>query len=382
MDRKPPALIDKDLPESVRAAFGELRGAAWIIDVKRGRIVAATMAGLRRLGLSPSLTAGTLDGASPALARLREIVHDWPGRGRDAPRSERLIFWSPAGPLPLLCEISVAARNSGSTYVTVRERGRKASRPRAVINSHAGMKEPQKKVPADMRPLLSELAHELRTPLGAIAAAAEIMKDERFGPVGDRRYAGYVAGIHDSACHAIRIVERVLTDKPALLAKGPGLATSDVDVNATLENIALQVRPLAESAGLELALDLAAGLPHVAADATSLRQIVINLLTNALKFTTAGGRVRVSSGIGRDGTLEIAIEDSGSGMSKAEIARAMDLAPAPAPKRRRAGGGLGLGLPLARALAEANGATLTLESERGRGTKAKIIFTRDRVRPG
>ena len=375
MDRKPPALFDKALPERVRAAFGELRGVAWVIDVEKGRIAAATVAGLRRLGLSPSLTGGTLDGASPALVRLREVVRDWPGRGRDAPRSERLIFWSPAGPLHLLCEIAVATRNSGTTYVSVRERSRKASRP------HTGMKEIQK-VTAEMRPLLSELAHELRTPIGAIAAAAEIMKDERFGPVGDRRYAGYVAGIYDSACHAIRIVERVLADKPALLASGLGAAATDIDVNVTLESIALQVRPLAESAGLELALDLAAGLPHVAADATSLRQIVINLLTNALKFTQAGGRVRVSSGIARDGCLEIAIEDSGSGMSKAEIARTMGLAPASAPKRRRAGGGLGLGLPLARALAEANGATLILDSERGRGTKARIRFGRDRVRPG
>src|SRR5262245_63962545 len=149
MDRKPPALFDNALPERVRAAFGGLRGVAWVIDVERGRIAAATVAGLRRLGLSPSLAGGTLDGASPALVRLREVVRDWPGRGRDAPRSERLIFWSPAGPLHLICEVAVAARNSGSTYVSVRERSRKVSRP------HTGKKETLK-ASADMRPLLSE----------------------------------------------------------------------------------------------------------------------------------------------------------------------------------------------------------------------------------
>lgn len=374
MESKLPVLLDSALPGRVKAALGELRGAAWMIDVGRGRIVAATGPGLRRLRLSRDSThsAVTLDGASPALVRLREIARDWPGRGRDAPRSERLMFWSPAGPLPLLCEISVVMRRAGTAYVTVREHGRKAPRPRVEEPATA---------PADVRPLLSELAHELRTPLGAIAAAAEIMRDERFGPVGDPRYAGYVAGIHDSACHALRIVERVLTGKPPLPASASSAEASPIDVNATLENVALQVRPLAEDAGLELALDLAADLPHVAADATSLRQIVINLLTNALKFTRAGGRVRVSSGVGRDGTLEIAVEDSGSGMSRAEIARTMDLGHGPTPKRR-AGGGLGLGLPLVRALAEANGATLTLESEPGRGTKAKIAFTGNRGRPG
>jgi signal transduction histidine kinase len=223
------------------------------------------------------------------------------------------------------------------------------------------------------------LAHELRTPLGAIATAAEIMMDERFGPVGDKRYAAYVAGIHESALHAIRIVERALADKPPRPADGS--EAGDVDVNATLENVALQVRPLAESAGLELALDLAASSPHVAADPTSLRQIVINLLTNALKFTNAGGRVRVSSAVACDGELIISVEDSGSGMSRAEITEIMKLGDAPAPKPR-AGGGLGLGLPLVRALAEANGASLTLESEPGRGTKAKIVFAGNRTRSG
>ncbi len=82
----------------------------------------------------------------------------------------------------------------------------------------------------------------------------------------------------------------------------------------------------------------------------------------------------VSSAAARDGTLVISVEDSGSGMSRAEIAEIMQQGDAPAPKRR-AGGGLGLGLPLVRALAEANGASLSLESEPGRGTKAKIVFT-------
>ena len=203
--------------------------------------------------------------------------------------------------------------------------------------------------------------------------------DERFGPVGDKRYSAYVAGIHESALHAIRIVERALAEKP-LMPSVP-FEPGEVDINATLENVALQVRPLAESARLELALDLAEDLPHVTADPTSLRQIVINLLTNALKFTPAGGRVSVSSAAARDGTLVISVEDTGSGMSQAEIAEIMQHGDAPSPKRR-AGGGLGLGLPLVRALAEANGASLSLESEPGRGTKAKIVFTGNRIRSG
>ena len=255
----------------------------------------------------------------------------------------------------------------------VRQRG-KSSTARAVTVPS----EPAPSADITLRSLSSELAHELRTPLGAIAAAAEIMMDERFGPVGDKRYAAYVAGIHESACHAIRIVERALAGKPAM-PNAP--EAGEVDVNATLENVALQVRPLAESAGLELVLELAADLPRVAADLTGLRQIVINLLTNGLKFTPSGGRVRVSSAVVSDGTLVIAVEDNGSGMSRDEITEIMRNGDAPAPKRR-AGGGMGLGLPLVRALAEANGASLELESEPGRGTRAKIIFARNRIRSG
>jgi signal transduction histidine kinase len=91
--------------------------------------------------------------------------------------------------------------------------------------------------------------------------------------------------------------------------------------------------------------------------------------------------VRVSSAVAGDGTLVIAVEDNGSGMSRDEIVEIMQHGDTPAPKRR-AGGGLGLGLPLVRALAEANGAGLTLESEPGRGTKAKIVFAENRVRAG
>jgi signal transduction histidine kinase len=379
MNRKPPLVFETALPEAVRATLGDIRGAAWVVDLDKGRIAAATAEGARRLGLSLEMTesAGKRAVAVPELNKLRAFAHErsaLPNGG--TLEAEQLTFRTADGPLPLSCEFSIPMQDVATPYVVVRQRGKSSG-----TKSSGVCAEPAKAQPADngVRSLSSELAHELRTPLGAIAAAAEIMMDERFGPVGDKRYAAYVAGIHESALHAIRIVERALAEKP-LMPSAP-FEPGEVDVNATLENVALQVRPLAESAGLELALDLAKDLPHVTADPTSLRQIVINLLTNALKFTQAGGRVCVSSATARDGTLVISVEDSGSGMSQAEIAEIMQHGDAPSPKRR-AGGGFGLGLPLVRALAEANGASLSLESEPGRGTKAKIVFTGTRIRSG
>jgi signal transduction histidine kinase len=371
MQRKTPLVFETALPEAVRTTLADIRGAAWVIDLENGRIAAATAEGARRLSLSLEMTesAARRAVAAPELTRLREIAKEISVPGGAAASVELFKFRGAHG--ALTCEVSIPEQDAGAAYVLVRQRGKSsgalAGAGKARSSNLAG------------RALSSELAHELRTPLGAIATAAEIMMDERFGPVGDKRYAAYVAGIHESALHAIRIVERALADKPPRPADNS--EAGDVDVNATLENVALQVRPLAESAGLELALDLAANSPHVAADPTSLRQIVINLLTNALKFTHAGGRVRVSSVVACDGELIISVEDSGSGMSRAEIAEIMRLGDAPAPKPR-AGGGLGLGLPLVRALAEANGASLMLESEPGRGTKAKIVFAGNRMRSG
>jgi signal transduction histidine kinase len=237
------------------------------------------------------------------------------------------------------------------------------------------------------------------TPLSAIAAAAEVMKDQRFGPLGTARYVGYATDIHSSAQHALGVIERMLADAGGDLANAGGVLVSptgtlnfaEIDAGAMLETSVSQVAPLAERAGVALTLELAPRLPRVVADATSLRQILFNLLTNALKFTERGGRVTVAARYNGDGPLRIAISDTGRGMSRREVE---GLRGGQVPRRERRGGtrasaggsagvsaGLGLGLPLVRALAAANGAELVIESEPGRGTSACVVFGKDRVIP-
>jgi signal transduction histidine kinase len=138
------------------------------------------------------------------------------------------------------------------------------------------------------------------------------------------------------------------------------------------------MRPLAERAGLELAQELHQRLPRVTADAMSVKQILFNLLANAIKFTKAGGEVRVVTGLGFDRSLFVAVQDTGPGMSAEEIARALDTDAPPRPERKEAGG-LGIGLPLAQSLARANGARLEIDSTPGEGTVVALIFPRDRV---
>lgn len=213
--------------------------------------------------------------------------------------------------------------------------------------------------PGDM----AKLAHELKTPLSAIAAAAEIMRDERLGPLGSERYRGYAGDIYDSARHALGVIDRLLA-----AARGDNTATelsfAQLDLNELTRGVVSTMRPLAAEAGLELDCVLAERLPHVVADRTSVRQMLLNLLTNAIKFTGRGGRVQVSTRYTLDGPVAIEVRDNGPGLDSEG-----------GPK------GLGIGLPLVEAMAGANGASMASESRPGEGTAVRITFRKDHVVP-
>jgi signal transduction histidine kinase len=225
-------------------------------------------------------------------------------------------------------------------------------------------------------PDLSKLAHELRTPLSAIAVAAEIMKEQRFGPIANERYRSYTADIHDNARHALALINRLLGE--AAVSASQRFEAVPLDLNAMAESAVSAVRPLAEEAQIALSHELHSSMPLVLADAMTVKQILFNLLTNAIKFTKAGGEVRVVTGLGFNRSLFIAVQDTGIGMSAEEIARALDAESPPEPERKEAGG-LGIGLPLALKLARANGARLEIDSTPGEGTAVALIFPKERI---
>src|SRR3990172_551206 len=197
--------------------------------------------------------------------------------------------------------------------------------------------------------------------------------------MGNARYRGYAADIHDSARHALSVVDRILGGWGPEGGRG-ALDFAQLAPNALVESSISALLPLADQAGLELSSELDEGLPRIVADAVSLRQILLNLLANALKFTAAGGAVKVVTRCAADGPVTIEVRDTGSGTTRAEIARSLNALARPNRGRGRAGG-LGLGLPLVRSLAEANGARLTIESTPGRGTAATITFAKNRTIP-
>lgn len=232
---------------------------------------------------------------------------------------------------------------------------------------------------------MAKLAHELKTPLSAIVAAAEIMRDERLGPIENARYRSYASDIFDSARHALMVIGNMLGDAAAAIEADhgstlPAMVFTELDLNDVAERCVSSMRPLTDAAGLAMAAELAPGLPHIIADATAVRQIVLNLLNNALKFTAPGGEIRLATRHSADGKVELEICDSGRGMTRDEIARA-GMPGDHVTISRREGGGLGIGLPLVGALARSNGAGLAIASEPSRGTSVTIAFAKDRVVP-
>ena len=223
---------------------------------------------------------------------------------------------------------------------------------------------------------LAKVSHEVRTPLNSIIGFAELMLQERFGPIGSERYKGYVEDIHQSGLYALSLLNDLL-DISKIEAGKFELNFTAVEVPEIVEDCAASLQPLAKRARILLRTSLAPDLPTVVADPRRLKQILLNLLTNAIKFTKEGGQVIVS-GTMIDGELRVRVRDNGVGMTKDEIAFAMqpfhqlDTAP-------RKQTGTGLGLPVTKALVDANRARLVLTSEPGIGTSADVIFPAERL---
>ncbi len=223
---------------------------------------------------------------------------------------------------------------------------------------------------------LAKVSHEVRTPLNSVLGFTELMLQERFGPIGNNRYKGYVEDIHQSGLYALSLLNDLL-DISKIEAGKFELDFTAVEVPELVEDCVNSLQPLAKRSRIVLRTSLADKLPCIVADPRRLKQILLNLLTNAIKFTKEGGQVIVS-GTMVDGELRLRVRDNGVGMTKDEIAFAMqpfhqlDTAP-------RKQSGTGLGLPVTKALVDAKRARLVLTSEPGVGTSADVVFPAERL---
>ena len=226
---------------------------------------------------------------------------------------------------------------------------------------------------------LSSMSHELRTPLNAIIGFSDTIKEELFGPLGDDKYREYIDDIHDSGQHLLELINDIL-DVSAIEAGALVLYEDNVSVPKIVAASMRLVQPRADMGQVRVTSSIDAGLPTLFVDERRVKQVLLNLLSNAVKFTLKGGEAVVSALLNDDGSLAIAVKDTGIGMDKEEIKIALGAFKQVDSGLDRKHEGTGLGLPLTMGLMELHGGTLDVKSKKGEGTEITVTFPKDRVR--
>ncbi|HEX3498015.1 MAG TPA: ATP-binding protein, partial [Stellaceae bacterium] len=213
---------------------------------------------------------------------------------------------------------------------------------------------------------LATMSHELRTPLNAILGFSDMMMCEVIGPLGNDRYRGYAQDIHASGSHLLDIINDVLDLSKAVAGKLE-LSQDWFDARGTMEVACRLVRPRITEANLRLIVTLPPAELVIYADARKLKQMLLNLLSNAYKFTPSGGRIECKVTID-EAEIIFAVTDSGIGIPAVELDRVLQPFAQVDSSMSREHDGTGLGLALVKAMAELHGGRLLLESEEGIGT--------------
>jgi len=224
------------------------------------------------------------------------------------------------------------------------------------------------------------MSHELRTPLNAIIGFAEVMRLELLGPLGRPRYREYIGDIHQSGQHLLSLIDDVL-DMSRIEAGRFELHEEPVDLAATADEALTLVRPTAERSGVSLLASEASLQALVHADERALKQMLVNLLANAIRFTPTSGTVRLSARLEAEGELALTVADTGVGMTPREIEDSVVPFVQVDSRLARRTPGSGLGLPITKRLIEMHGGRLALESTPERGTTATLYFPANRLLP-
>jgi signal transduction histidine kinase/chorismate-pyruvate lyase len=217
---------------------------------------------------------------------------------------------------------------------------------------------------------LANMSHELRTPLNAIIGFSDILMRELFGPIGQERYAEYARDIHASGQHLLKLINDVL-DISKIEVNMIDLAEEVVDVAAVVDSCLRLMRDRATVAGVTIAVEMPERPPTLHGDGRRLKQILLNLVSNAVKFTPAGGRVVIRVKADESG-FRFIVADTGIGIAKSDVETALRPFGQIDSSLARRYEGTGLGLPLARSMAELHGGRLDIESEPGTGTTVTV----------
>lgn len=228
---------------------------------------------------------------------------------------------------------------------------------------------------------LANMSHELRTPLNAIIGFSEMMMKETFGALGSPKYKEYLGDVHLSAQHLLEIINEVL-DMSKIEAGRLELFEEEVNLGELIGSVVRMMASRIFSGDTLIKTEVMPKLPKIWADHRLIRQMLINLMTNAIKFSPNGGVISVRAGLIDDGRMQIRISDQGIGIEKSKIRQALEpfgqVSEKPE-KRDLRYQGTGLGLPLTKAMAELHDGTLEIDSEPGVGTTVILSFPSYRI---
>lgn len=225
---------------------------------------------------------------------------------------------------------------------------------------------------------LATMSHELRTPLNAIMGFSEVMKSEILGPMPNDTYREYAGNIHDSGSHLLNLINEIL-DLSRIEAGRYDLHEEPLRLSDVVEDCHRLLKLRAENKGLSIIEDAPFDMPQVWVDQRALRQICLNLMSNALKFTPRGGRVIVTVAATADGGQLLSIRDTGPGIPKEEIPKVLQAFGQGSLAHQTAEGGTGLGLPIVKKLIELHDGRFELRSELRKGTEAIVFIPPSRV---
>ena len=226
---------------------------------------------------------------------------------------------------------------------------------------------------------LANMSHEVRTPLNAILGFAQMLEGETFGPLGSDKYREYVRDIHASGIHLLDVINDVL-DVSKIEAGQLDFVKTEVDVRELVNDCARMIGDRARASNVDVSLRIPEDVPRLWADERRVKQILLNLLSNGIKFSSSGGRVTVEVVRSGDGALAFVVEDTGIGIETEDLPKVTQPFGQVDDPAIRAHQGTGLGLSLVRSLTEMHGGTLVIESKVGTGTTVIVTFPGARLR--
>lgn len=225
---------------------------------------------------------------------------------------------------------------------------------------------------------IANMSHELRTPLNAIIGFSDIMLRELRGPVGNETYIEYICEIRQSGEHLLNLIVSIL-DISKIEAGKTVLVEDEFDLRSTVKSCIGMVSPRAEAGGVNVEMNVDPATERVFGDARAMKQIVLNLVSNAVKFTERDGQVKISTRLDADNAIILTVTDNGVGIPEEALARILEPFEQAGSALTRRWEGIGLGLPIVKRLVDLHGGELDIESVEDEGTSVHMRLPPERT---